>query len=223
MRTDIFLVGASGLARETAEAVAAGHSYRVAGVLDDDEATWGSRCGGHHVLGGIEVAAAHPRAGVVLCVGRGRVRHSIARRLQMLGTDDRRYATVIHPTASIGATSSVGAGSIILAGVVITADVTVGLHVVVMPGAVLTHDDVVADFATVCAGVTLAGGVTVGFEAYVGASSAVREGLTVGPAATIGMGAAVVRDVPAGETWVGTPARALRAASRPTSLRGEPS
>jgi acetyltransferase-like isoleucine patch superfamily enzyme len=68
------------------------------------------------------------------------------------------------------------------------------------------------DFATLTAGVSLAGSVQVGEAAYLGMNAAVRQGLTIGAGAVIGMGAAVLADVPAGETWVGVPARPLRVA-----------
>jgi acetyltransferase-like isoleucine patch superfamily enzyme len=120
------------------------------------------------------------------------------------------YACVIHPTASVAASTTFGVGVVLLAGVITTADVRIGSHVVIMPGCVLTHDTVIGDFATVCAGVTLAGGVVVAAGAYLGAGCAVRQGVTIGAGATVGMGAVVLADVPAGEIWVGNPARPIR-------------
>jgi acetyltransferase-like isoleucine patch superfamily enzyme len=38
----------------------------------------------------------------------------------------------------------------------------------------------------------------------------IKPHVTIGDGARIGQGAAVVRDVPAGETWVGVPARRIR-------------
>jgi acetyltransferase-like isoleucine patch superfamily enzyme len=82
-----------------------------------------------------------------------------------------------------------------------------------MPGVTLTHDDVVEDFATFAAGVSLGGGVRVGRGAYLGMNSCVRERTVIGANATVGMGAVVLADVPAGQTWVGVPARSLETAA----------
>jgi acetyltransferase-like isoleucine patch superfamily enzyme len=49
--------------------------------------------------------------------------------------------------------------------------------------------------------------VQIGAGAYLGSGVTVREGLKIGDAAVIGMGSVVTRDVPAGEVWLGVPAR----------------
>jgi sugar O-acyltransferase (sialic acid O-acetyltransferase NeuD family) len=205
----LLLVAASGLARETVEAVRAARSYDPVGILDDDPRRWGTTAAGVPVRGPAEAAAEMPEAAILLCAGSGTARAAIAARLAAAGVGEHRYATVVHPAAVVPASTVIGAGTIVLAGAVLTADVTVGRHVVVMPNAVLTHDDELADYVTVCAAVALAGAVRVGTGAYLGAGSLVRERCTVGARAVLGMGAVAVRDVPAGEVWVGNPARPL--------------
>jgi acetyltransferase-like isoleucine patch superfamily enzyme len=46
-------------------------------------------------------------------------------------------------------------------------------------------------------------------KASIGAGAIILPGITVGEGAMIGAGAVVTNDVPAGETWVGNPAREL--------------
>jgi sugar O-acyltransferase (sialic acid O-acetyltransferase NeuD family) len=210
----LLLVAASGLAREVLGLVEAlnqdgadARSWTDVVVVDDDPATWGTETGGRPVVGGLALVQEFPEHRVLVCVGSGTSRRAVVERLAAEGVTDDRYATLVHPDVRVPSSCRVGRGSLILAGAVLTADVSIGRHVVVMPHVTLTHDDVVDDFATLCAGVTLAGGVEIGQAAYLGASAAVREHLHVGPAAVIGMGAVLTRDVPAGETWVGTPAR----------------
>lgn len=212
MSEPLLLVGASGLARETLETVRLLDTLHPLGFLDDDSSTWGRTVAGLPVLGPIDVVVDRPAARVLLCPGSGGMRSLLSRRLRALGVCGDRYATVVDPSVRLPASCTVGAGTVLLPGVRLTTDVQIGRHVVVMPNAVLTHDDVLDDCATVCAGVALGGGVRVGRAAYLGAGSLVRERRTIGECATVGMGAVVVRDVPAGEVWVGNPARRLRRA-----------
>jgi sugar O-acyltransferase (sialic acid O-acetyltransferase NeuD family) len=215
----LLLVGAGGLARETLAAVRADRSaapaWRPLGMLDDDPARHGSEVDGLPVLGPIGAAHDHPDAAVVLCTGSARNPASRLRIAHRLGLPDDRYGTVVHPAASLAAGTELGPGCILLAGCVVTAPQAVGRHVVAMPQVLLTHDDAVGDYVTMAGRVALAGAVRVGEGAYLGAGALVREGLTIGAWSVVGMGAVVLADVPAGEVWVGSPARRLRTVGAP--------
>lgn len=205
----LLLVAASGLAREALAIARAYGAYNVVGFLDDSSALVGATVDGLPVLGTVEAVTDYPDTKLLVCAGRGVVRRRILERLDKLGVSRTRYATMIHPAVEIPDGCSVGAGSIVLAGVVATTAVTLGEHVVIMPNAVLTHDCMLEDYVTVCAGAVLGGNVQVQQGAYLGMNSAVREGVKVGANSILGMGAALLADLPAGETWVGVPARPL--------------
>ncbi|HVQ92609.1 MAG TPA: acetyltransferase [Mycobacteriales bacterium] len=215
MTRPLLLVGAGGLARETLAAIRVAGSYRPLGMLDDDPARHGSEVDGLPVLGPLDTVHEHPDAAVLLCTGSTRNPASRLRLAQRLSLPDDRYGTVVHPAASLAPGTALGPGCIVLAGCVVTAPQRVGRHVVAMPQVLLTHDDEVGDYVTMAGRVALAGTVRVGEGAYLGAGALVREGLTVGAWSVVGMGAVVLADVPAGEVWVGSPARRLRAVPAP--------
>jgi sugar O-acyltransferase (sialic acid O-acetyltransferase NeuD family) len=215
----LLLIGAGGLAREAAEAVrainAARPTWTLLGYLDDDPAKHGTVTGGLPVLGSVDDLRKYANAQVVLCPGRPDnyvARSHLASRLAL---DDDRYATVVHPSASIGSTCNVGAGCVVLAHVALTADVVVSRHVVIMPQVVLTHDVHVGEFATLAAGACVGGSCRIDRNAYIGSGVCVREGITVGERALVGMGAIVTRDVPPDRLWVGCPARDVSRAPVP--------
>lgn len=213
--TALVIIGAGGFARETAQAVRDAGGFELLGHLDDNAALHGTEVDGVPVLGGCDLVHRLPAARAVVCVGNPRDYAARARLVRRLALPADRYATVIHPTASVARSSRVGPGSVLLAHCTLTAAVRVGAHVAVMPQVVLTHDDVVEDFATLASGVRLGGGARLERGAYVGSGALVREGTTVGAWSLIGMGSAVLGDVPPGEVWVGSPARRLRAADAP--------
>src|SRR5580693_10640814 len=167
---DLVLVGSGGFGRETAEAVrasvAAGVPWRLLGFIDDDPARIGTVIDGTPVIGGRGEFRRHPDARVVVCTGRPDNYVSRPRIVGQLCLPAERYATIVHPAASISSSSSVGPGSVLLANAVLTAAVRVGAHVAVMPHVTLTHDDVIEDFATLASGSALGGRVRVRRCAY---------------------------------------------------------
>ena len=210
----LYLLGAGGLGEEAAEAVRARNAdtptWELIGFLDDDPARHGATVVGLPVVGPMEVAAGPGEAQALACIARPGDSTSRARVVERLGLPDERWATVVHPRASVPASARVGAGTLLLADVVLTASVTIGRHCMVMPQVVLTHGDVVEDFVTIASGVRIGGRATLAEGCYLGAGALVREDRVVGKGALVGMGSVVLADVPAGETWVGSPARRLR-------------
>ena len=139
----------------------------------------------------------------VIAVGDNRARQMLAQRVTA-----GRWETVVHPRAYVHASATLGAGVVVFAGAVVQPDAVIGDHVILNTGATIDHDCRVEAFAHVAPGAHLAGGVTVGEGALVGIGSAVAPGRSIGAWARVGAGAAVLRDVAAGTTVVGVPARA---------------
>ncbi|MBO0728042.1 MAG: acetyltransferase [Acidimicrobiaceae bacterium] len=218
----LLIIGAGGFARETAEAVHALNAdqptWNLVGYLDDDPALVGHRIQGVEVLGPLSMATAETSTNVVICTGRPDNYFSRKRIVRQLSLPDDRYATIVHPAASLGSSTCVGPGSVLLAGVIATASVTIGRHVAVMPGTIFTHDDEIEDFCTVASGARLGGSVHACEGSYLGAGCLIRESLRIGEWSLVGMGAVVTRDVPPAEVWAGVPARRHSTVSVPPDL-----
>lgn len=71
----------------------------------------------------------------------------------------------------------------------------------------VAHNARIGRRCLVIAHAMIAGSVTVGDDCWIAPGAQIRNGVAVGAGATVGMGAVVVRDVPAGATVKGNPAR----------------
>lgn len=212
MATPLLIIGTGGFARETASAVRADSEGRwdIVGLLDDDPSRWGTVVAGSTVLGPSDAVADHPAASVVVCTGNPRDYASRYRIVRRLGLASQRYATIVHPSVSLGHGSHIGVGTVLLAQVVTTVDVTIGEHVACMPHVTLTHDDVIDDFATLASGVRVGGSAHIGTGSYIGAGAVLRESVTIGAWSLVGAGSLVLEDLPERCVAYGQPARPAR-------------
>lgn len=143
--------------------------------------------------------------------------------------------------ADVGARTQVWQFAIILAGAKVGADCNINCHTFVEGGAVIGDRVTLKSGVYVWDGVTLEDDVFCGPNATftndktprsrqppreylhtrickgasVGAGAVILPGVTIGEAAVIGSGAVVTKDVPAGETWAGNPARRLGTQAKP--------
>ncbi|MDF0604314.1 acetyltransferase [Neisseriaceae bacterium TC5R-5] len=126
--------------------------------------------------------------------------------------------TVIAESCEIMDEVAIGLGSILSPFVTITSNVTIGSSFHANLYSYVGHDCVIGDFVTFAPGVKCNGNVVIESHAYVGAGAIIRPGragkpLRIGEGAVIGMGAVVTKDVLAGVTVFGNPAKIIKRAA----------
>ena len=140
----------------------------------------------------------------VVAVGGNRLRLRLGRALASLGFE---APATVHPSAVVSPTARLGRGVVVMAGAVVNAQAEIGEFAIVNTRASVDHDCVLGPGVHVAPGATLAGNVTLEEGVFIGAGAAVVPGARVGAYTVVGAGAAVVRDLAAGVTATGVPAR----------------
>lgn len=172
-----------------------------------DDARVGTRINGYSVIdmaGLLDHPAGEKR--VIIAIADGRTRAQIAGRCEDAGVGflNVRAENVIEMDEV-----TIGEGAILSPFVAMTSNIAIGRHFHANLYSYVEHDCRIGDFVTFAPAVCCNGNVTIGDFAYIGANAVIRQGLDIGEGAIIGMGAVVTKDVPAGEVWVGSPARKL--------------
>jgi sugar O-acyltransferase (sialic acid O-acetyltransferase NeuD family) len=205
----IGLVGCGGFGREVMPLV---HD-RLAVIQTDADVvfvetvrTAGPLVNGYGVLSEAEFFNAAGAKQFNIAISDSKVRQEIAERFVRLGAEpiELRSADTVMYDHNV-----IAEGAIFCSGSIITSDAKIGRYFHSNLQSYIAHDCLIGDFVTFAPRVACNGNVVIEDHAYIGTGAMIRQGLRIGRGATVGMGAVVTKDVPAGQTWVGNPARAL--------------
>lgn len=186
------------------------NEWNILGFIDDDVNKYGLSADGFDVLGGRDQLRSYPHALVLAVPGRPETYIHRRKIIQSLSLGPERYATIVHPTACIGAACKLGHNVLIQPNVVLSFDVSLGNHVVVLPNTVISHGVEIGDYTLIGSNVSLSGNVSVSQNCYIGTGSKVIHDISIGEQALVGLGAVVVRDVQPRCKVAGNPAKELK-------------
>jgi len=217
----VALIGASGHASDVLslieslnrDAPAEHYSHcQVVGLFHSDPASMDSR---RFEGRGVDLLALDTLVGLaaelgdlryIACVGYPSDRQDVAQSAAVVGLEP---LTVVHRTAAIGTNVRLGTGVVILAQTSISPVASIGDHSYISHGALVGHDTIIGAYSSLMPGCSVSGDCTVGPGSTIGSNATVLEKIEIGAGATVGAGAVVTRNVAAGDTVVGAPARVV--------------
>lgn len=220
-KTLVGVYGASGFGREVLplvrEALAVSTNESEIVFIDDNEDL--TEMNSYRVMN-YESFLSDPASSkaITVAIANSQVRQKI---FNKAGEDGIRILDVKAPNVIVMDEVNLGDGSILSPFVTLTSNIRIGIGFHANIYSYVGHDCVIGDFVTFAPSVKCNGNIEIGDHAYIGTGAIIKQGrpgkpLKIGAGAVVGMGAVVTKNVPAGETVIGNPAKPL---SR-SALRG---
>ena len=206
----LLIVGARGWGREVYDiaraCIQAGEQLEVKGFLDDKADALESYNNYPPIIGPVESYKVQKDDVFVCALGDVNYKKVYIKKVLNKGGD---FISLIHPTSIIGNNAKIGVGCIIGAYANISCDTIVGNYVTFSVKAGMGHDSTIGDYTHVGGLTNISGFVSIGKEVTIHPCSNIIPHRVIGDNSIVGTGSVVIRNVKAGTTVFGNPAKRL--------------
>jgi sugar O-acyltransferase (sialic acid O-acetyltransferase NeuD family) len=205
----LFILGASGFGRDMETFLALkpmkSADWEVAGFLDDDPRALDGFESDYRILSNIMDFVFSRNDLALLAIADPAAKAKLHTALK----DKVSFLTYIAPDVLIGKFARIGEGAVIFPGSIVGPSAQIGTAVTINGGTKLGHDVRIGDFSSLMVDITVGGGTVIGSRVFVGSGATIIPKRTIGEGAKIGAGSVVIRNVRAGQSVFGNPARVL--------------
>jgi len=207
---NLIIIGARGAGREVIDAatrcVGYGTEWEIKGFLDDDRTTLDGFKGYPPILDSVEQYAVQENDVFVCPLGNPKYKKIYAEKIMSKGG---QFINLIPPYAMPNEYVTLGTGIIIHAFTAISAGVSVGNMVTVQSHLIIGHDAEVGAYSQLSSFSFIGGYSKLGECVAVNAGATIIDRITIGDYATVGAGSVVIKNIKAGTTVFGNPAREI--------------
>lgn len=209
MTYPVLIIGAGGWGREVLAQMqgdpAYGTTWTIAGFLDTRSQILDGLGCDVPIIGEPSTFLPGPDDHFVCAVGDPRARQQYA---QPLLDRDAKFIPIL-TGAYLSPRVHIGQGALLCHRVQLSPDVRLGDFCNVHTNTVIGHDVRIGNYAQIGAMTFIGGGAHIGDFAIVHPHATILPGIRIGEGATVGAGSVVIKNVPAGATVFGNPAKLL--------------
>lgn len=206
----IVLYGAGGMGKECAALIERINqlypgTYQLLGFLVDKKFYQkGVMVAGYSILGTDEWILNHKDVYCTCTIAESNVRERIQMQLMEKGV---KFETLIAVSAVVLNNVQIGCGCIISGGVTLSVDTKLGNGVFINGNVTIGHDSHIGSFSTVLTGTGISGNCQIGGRVKIGGHAYILPNKKIGDDAVVAAGSVVFRNVKAGTTVLGNPAK----------------